>query len=226
MKLKDAPFLPLNLQFFAEGSDNGGEGGTDDNDTGSSSAGTEDQNSGKNDNSGEEKTFTQAEVNAIGANEKKQGKNAILKMFGCADEKSAKAQAEAFKKWQEEQKTDEEKKSEAEQKLKDSAAESNKRAEAAENKLTAIEVGVSKDCIDDVLALALPKVTEEKDLKSVLEEMKKNARYSLFFGSDSSGGTGTGAGHQRQNSKGSVAARLAKNSAAASTQKSNFFKSN
>lgn len=223
----DNPRIPLNLQFFASNSDNG-EGG-ESNSTGESGDQNSDNSTGSNDgtdNNSGTKTFTQDEVSAISTREKNQGKNAILKIFGCANEKEAKEQAQAFKNWQESQKTDEQKKNEAEQQLKDSAAESEKRATAAENKLTVITAGVPSDSVDDVLAIALPKVTEEKPLDKVLEEMKKNARYAAFFENKVSQGTGTGARHSKPSGTESTAARLAKNNAASKTQKSNFFKTN
>ena len=182
----------------------------------------------QNQNSGE-KTFTQSEVNAIGTREKNQGKNSILKIFGCSDEKAAKEQAKAFKEWQESQKTEEQKRTEAEESLKNSAAESDKRAQAAENKLSALAAGVTNDSLDDALAIALLKVTEEKPLDKVLEEMKKEPRYSGFFGKgSSSGGTGSSADHNNNNgssgSKTNLGARLAQNKLSGMASKSNFFK--
>ena len=173
------------------------------------------------------KTFTQEDVNAIGTREKNQGKSAILKMFGCADEKTAKAEAEEFKKWKESQKTDEQKRNEAEQQLKDSAAESEKRAVAAENKLTALAAGVTTESLDDALAIALLKVTEDKPLDKVFAEMKKESRYAGFFGAGSSnnGGTGSSADHNKGQggNKGNIGERLAQGRVASASAKSNFF---
>lgn len=178
-------------------------------------------------NSGAGKTFTQDEVTAIGTREKNQGKNSILKMFGCADEKTAKAEAEEFRKWKESQKTDEQKRNEAEQQLKDSAAESEKRAVAAENKLTALSAGVTTESLDDALAIALLKVTDDKPLDKVFAEMKKEPRYSGFFGSGSSnnGGTGSSADHNKGQggNKGNIGERLAQSRVASAPTKSNFF---
>lgn len=171
------------------------------------------------------KTFTQDDVNAIGAREKNQGKNSILKLFGCADEKSAKTEAEEFKKWKESQKTEEQKKSEAEQKLITSAAESEKRAIAAENKLTALAAGVTAESLDDALAIAQLKVTEDKTLETVFTEMKKEARYSGFFGlSTTAAGTGTTPGAAKKgSSKENIGERLAKRYTSSETKKSSFF---
>lgn len=200
--------IPFNLQLFAEGGE-GSQAGAEGTSTEGGTGAAEDQTQ-QNQGSSGEKTFTQEDVNAIGAREKNQGKSSILKLFGCADEKSAKAEAEEFKKWKESQKTDEQKRNEAEQLLKDSAAESEKRATVAENKLTALTAGVTAESLDDALAIALLKVTEEKSLEKVLAEMKKESRYSGFFGTSSNGGTGSSADHTRgQGETGNIGKRLA-----------------
>lgn len=224
---KNLNLMPLNLQFFAEaGEGEGSQGGEGEanqgqNDQGGG-AGTGDQNQQQNTGS---KTFTQEEVNTIGAREKSQGKSSILKLFGCADEKSAKERAEAFKKWEEAQKTDEQKKNEADQKLRDTANENEKRAIAAENKLAAISAGVTTESVDDALAIALLKVTEEKSLEKVFEEMKKEQKYSGFFGKSSSqGGTGSSADHSSgSGGTGNIGERLGKSRVAKASPKSNFF---
>jgi len=167
------------------------------------------------------KTFTQAELSAVAATEKKQGKQSILNLFGMKSEKEAKEQAEAFKKWQESQK-------DTEQKLKDSQtaqAEAVAKATAAENKLALMMAGVNKDSLDDALAIAAMKVTDDKDLAAVLEEMKKEPKYKGFFGTSGSSGTGSPAGHQGTGVGGTenLGERLGKKFSTA-PKKSNFFK--
>ena len=212
--------LPLNIQFFAE--DDGSEG--DDDGTGAEGTGSGDEGNqdlgGEGTKTGE--TFTQEQVNAIAAREKAQGRNAMMKLFGVKDEKAAKEQAEAFKKWQESQKDNE-------QKLKDakaSASEAEKRALAAEAKCACMSAGVQKESIDDALAIASLKVTDDKDLNAVLEEMKKEPRYKGFFGTATgSSGTGTPDGHGGTGKGGTgdnIGARLGKSQSAA-PKKSNFF---
>lgn len=182
---------------------------------------TGDQN--QQQNSG--KIFTQDDVNAIGAREKRQGKKAILELFGCTDEKAATAAAEEFKKWRESQKTEEQKRSEAEQQLLSSIKETEKRAAAAENKLSAIAAGVTSDSLDDALALALPKVTEEKSLDKVFAEMKKDPKYSGFFSTGSAGkGTGTTPDHNsHQGGQENIGKRLAEKKTTSLPKQSNFF---
>lgn len=216
--------LPLELQFFAEdsagaeGSAGGDSSGTDGNGNQSPASSTDKGNSG-------EKTFTQEQLSAVAATEKKQGKQSILNIFGVKTEKEAKEQAEAFKAWQDQQKDAETKLKEQESAL----GEANAKALAAENKLTCMMAGVTTDSVDDAMAIAMTKVTEDKDLKTVLEEMKKESKYKGFFGqgsSSSSSGTGTPDGHA--GSKGStggeenMGARLGK-MRPKQVSKSNFF---
>lgn len=220
MNVEELTRMKLNLQFFAEGGESSGDGGESTENNNDDSNNNEDQNSDK---SGE-KTFTQSELSAVAATEKKQGKQSILNLFGLKSEKEAKEQAEAFKKWQDSQKT-------TETKLKDQEvqiSEANAKAALAESKLACIMAGVSKDSVDDAMAIAATKVTEDKDLTAVLEEMKKEPRYKGFFGttdSSSSNGTGSPAGHQGTGSTGAVGnigERLGK-AKHVESKKSNYF---
>ena len=91
----------------------GGQGGAEDTSGSGTDQGGSGSSTGDQTQDSGTKTFTQDEVNTIGAREKSQGKNSILKIFGCADEKTAKAEAEEFKKWKESQKVFEEMKKES-----------------------------------------------------------------------------------------------------------------
>lgn len=114
----------MNLQFFADGDASGAENasvnGAGAQTTGAesgSASGVETNATGtQNQSNATEKTFTQAELSATAAREKAQGRASVFKMFGVADEKEAKAQTEIFKKWQDEQKTADQKKADAEKK--------------------------------------------------------------------------------------------------------------
>ena len=71
--------LPLNLQFFADGSDEGNNGGNDS----STPAGDNGDKKGNEDQTKSgEKTFTQEQVTAMMAKEKNEGKRSILKSLG------------------------------------------------------------------------------------------------------------------------------------------------
>lgn len=230
--MKDEHKLPYNIQFFADGE------GTSDQATGTD--GGEQSNTDTGDQGQENKdtgkTFTQAELSAVAVTEKKQGKNVILKLFGCEDEKTAKEQAVAFKKWQEDQKTAEQKQHDSE---KDKVA-AEARAVAAENKLTCISAGVNLDSLEDALAIAAPKVTGEKDLKAVLDEMREQKKYEGFFAASGSSegdddedddedddgeeGTGSAPGHNKKSdaTQSSLGKRLAESQRGA-IKKSTYF---
>lgn len=52
--------------------------------------------------------------------------------------------------------------------------------------------GVNKDAVDDVITIAMSKVTDDKPLETVLDEMKKETRYASFFNSDSNNNNSSG----------------------------------
>ena len=229
MKQEEKHLLPFNLQLFGNANDDqggtntsGDNGGTDNNNGGEGNG-----NQGQN-NSGE-KTFTQTEVNNMMAKEKNEGKRAILKSLGFKDEEEAKKTMEDYNKYLESKKTDDEKKAEALKLAKSEKDEAVKRAMNAENKLACYNAGVSKDYIDDVMLIASSKITDEKDLDKVLEEMKKDKKYSNFFGENSSanaGGTGSNAGHSSSNNNGKdegIGKRLAEKNKTNQNKKSSFF---
>jgi hypothetical protein len=79
--------------------------------------------------------------------------------------------------------------------------------------------------VDDVLAIARSKVTDEKTLDDVLKVMKKDSKYSSFFEEENSGGKSTGASleHKRKSEKNdNYGARLAKGNIS-SGKKSSYF---
>lgn len=217
--------LPFNLQFFAE-PDSGKE--FDDESEPDDENGEPDQ-----DDSGVEKTFTQKEVNAMMAKEKRQGKNSVLKNLGFGSEEDAKKAFNLLKALTDSQKTDEQKVIEEKDEVAKDKDKAEERAIKAENKLACLMAGVSKDCIDDVLAIASAKVDEDNELSDVLEDMKKNKKYALFFEESdkqddevNDGHKGTGA--KPKNNKGSkdepgnLGERLAKNSSKPA-KKSSYF---
>lgn len=227
MKKKELKtLLPLNLQFFAE----------DDNPDDKGSA--EDNNQGGNDDSGKDdqtdsgkKTFTQEEVTRMMTREKKEGRNAAIKALGFENEEEAKKAASLLKALLDSQKSDKEKAEEEKNNAVNQKSDAEKRASEAEAKLTCFLSGVNKDSIDDVLSIALPKVTEDKDLSKVLEDMKKNNRYASFFEGNSGGkggdkGTGNPPGHsgkEGEDEKGSYGKRLGSQNKPTKEKKSSYF---
>ena len=226
----------MNLQHFAEPSDHDKDDDQDGNDDDDDSDGDDhDDDSDDEGNKDNEKKFTQAEMTATAAKEKKQGRAAAFREMGFKSEKEAKAQLEAFRKYQESQLTPEQKTAAQIQQANDDKSEAEKRAEAAENKLAAIQAGVKKDAVDDAVAIAMMKVEDGKSLEDVLGEMKTQPRYKGFFdGSDDDddnggkGGTGTSVRHKSsKKDEDGIGKRLgqAQVNGNAMTKKSSFFRS-
>lgn len=155
------------------------------------------------------KTFTQDEVNALAAEEKKQGRAAVLRELGIdpEDKNAIKRYSQLIK----ENQTKEEQLSNELNAANTAKDEAEARASAAEMKLAAIQKGVNPKFVDDVLVLAQSKVTDDKPIDKVLDEMKTT--YPAFFGEDGSGSsTGNPTNPARKpNGKTSIAERLSKN---------------
>ena len=233
------PRMATNLQYFASSGDQDRDEDDDqnDNEDDDSDGDDHDDDSGEGDkgNKDNEKKFTQAEMTATAAKEKKQGRAAAFREMGFKSEKEAKAQLEAFRKYQESQLTPEQKTAAQIQQANDDKSDAEKRAEAAENKLAAIQAGVKKDAVDDAVAIAMMKVEDGKSLEDVLGEMKTQPRYKGFFdGSDDDddnggkGGTGTSVRHKSsKKDEDGIGKRLgqAQANGNAMTKKSSFFRS-
>ena len=225
----------MNLQHFAEQSDQDKDNDQDGNEDDDSDGDDHDDDSDDEGGKDNEKKFTQAEMTATAAKEKKQGRAAAFREMGFKSEKEAKAQLEAFRKYQESQLTPEQKTAAQIKQANDDKSDAEKRAEAAENKLAAIQAGVKKDAVDDAVAIAMMKVEDGKSLEDVLGEMKTQPRYKGFFdGSDDDddkggkGGTGTSVRHKSsKKDEDGIGKRLgqAQINGNGTTKKSSFFRS-
>lgn len=95
----------------------------------------------------------------------------------AADTPSAE-ELEAFRKWQESQRTDAEKHAAAISKAEKARTAAEARAEAAELKVTALGKGVNADALDDVIALAKTKITDKVTADQAIEDILK--KYPAF----------------------------------------------
>ena len=173
------------LQFFAEdgkGDDKDNDPeldeGDDTDDSNSDDKGKDDKSTGGKDAKKSEKTFSQTQVNKMMTREKNQGRNAALKELGI-DPKDSKAIA-MVKALIESQKTDEQKQAEKDAEAQTKAHEAEQRAQVAEAKAEAMMLGVKTQYVDDVVTLALAKMTEDSDLKTIIGEFK--TKYPVWFG--------------------------------------------
>ena len=141
-----------------------------------------DDKSGKEDKGSKSgKTFTQDQVNRMMTREKNQGRNAVYKELGI-DPKDSKT-INMFKAFIESQKTDEQKASEKEAENQSKVTEAEKRAQVAEAKAEAMMLGVKSQYVEDIVTLALAKMTEDSDLKTIIGEFK--TKYPIWFGESS-----------------------------------------
>lgn len=135
-------------------------------------------NEGSKETGKDDKTFTQEQVTRIMTREKNQGRNAVYKELGI-DPKNA-GQLKQVKAYLDSLKTDEEKAKQAEDENNNALTEANQRAQVAEAKAEAMMLGIKKQYVDDAVTLALSKMTEDSDLKTIIGELK--TKYPIWFG--------------------------------------------
>ena len=124
------------------------------------------------------KTFTQDQVTKMMTKEKNQGRAAVLKELGI-DPKDTKMVA-MVKAMIDSQKTDDDKNAEKQSEEAAKIAEANQRALVAEAKAEAMQLGVKTQFVEDAVTLALAKMTEDADLKTLIGELK--TKYPVWFG--------------------------------------------
>lgn len=129
-----------------------------------------------------ERTFTQSQIKRMMTKEKNQGRSAALKELGI--DPSDSKMVNMVKALIASQKSDEQKAAEQ------TAAEASKIAEAeakalrAEAKAEAMVMGTKAEFVDDVVVLAMAKMDEDSDLKTIIGELK--IKYPNFFTDGSS----------------------------------------
>lgn len=145
------------------------------------------------------KTFTQDEVNDLIKSRLERERKG----------QPTKDELAAFRKWQDEQKTAEQKQAEAIKAQSDRADAAEKKAAALEAKLLAASKGVKPEAADDVVALASLNVSDDMPLEKAIDEVLK--KYPLFTGTTAPATTGVSAGNGGVSRSGVEAAFLAKN---------------
>lgn len=214
----------IGLQFFAEG----GEGG-DDGSQGNSGGGEGGQQNTQGNQSNQQqegKSYTQEQLNSMMANEKRTARQALLKELGLEykDDEGFKTQMSNIKKTLDAGKTQQQLDAEAKKAAEAARDEANAKATQLEMKVAALSAGVNPDYLDDIITLAVPKVTEEKPIAKVLEELK--TKYPTMFGevqkNTGTGGSTRGSARKSTEEEG-LGARLAK-AHKTSGGKSSYFK--
>lgn len=185
----------------------------------------------------QEKTFTQKQVSQMMAREKKQGRASVFQELGLnPDDAKTLAMVKALI---ESTKTDEQKVQEQQAQNNAKVAEAEQRAMLAEAKAEAMQFGAQAQYVDDVVTLAVSKMSDNTDLKTILGELK--TKYPVWFtesegdgddknkGSQATGQKGTGSsvkGSDKSKGSGTVAGlgkRLAAQRRSGSDKKKSFW---
>ena len=148
------------------------------------------------------KTFTQAELDAI----------VKQRLERQAKGQPSKEEMEAFRKWQDSQKTAEQLSQEKISAAESSRADAEKKLAAAEAKCCAYSKGVTAEAVDDVIALAMAKVSDDMPIEKAIDAVI--SKYPSFCSAKSAPQgvtTGVSFGNGGRQPSGVEAAFLAKN---------------
>jgi len=184
--------------------------------------GQQDPQQGQQQESG--KTYTQAQINSMMANEKRTARQALLKELGfeVGDDQSYQTTVANIKKTLDAGKTQQQLDQEAKTKAEGEAKDANARAALAEMKVSALTAGVKPDRLDDMIILAQAKIAGGQKAEEAFADLKKN--YPDAFGVETSDGTGShvNPAHKQGNDGESRGTRLAKQNKP--SVKSSYFK--
>lgn len=148
------------------------------------------------------KTFTQAELDAI----------VKQRLERAAKGQPSKEEMEAFRKWQDSQKTAEQLSQEKISAAESGRADAEKKLAAAEAKCCAYSKGVTAEAVDDVIALAMAKVSDDMSIEKAIDAVI--SKYPSFCSAKSAPQgvtTGVSFGNGGKQPSGVEAAFLAKN---------------
>ena len=148
------------------------------------------------------KTFTQAELDAI----------VKQRLERQAKGQPSKEEMEAFRKWQDSRKTAEQLSAEKISAAESGRADAEKKLVAAEAKCCAYSKGVTAEAVDDVIALAMAKVSDDMPIEKAIDAVI--SKYPSFCSAKSAPQgvtTGVSFGNGGKQPSGVEAAFLAKN---------------
>ena len=220
----------MNLQLFGangEGSGSEGAGNTAQQNNNQQNSNQNNQNS---DGGAGEKTYTQAQVNVMLANEKRQGKQAILRALGIKDVNEGKSKMQQQQQTNQQQLDEENQAAQLLSNAREAQINAEARAQAAERKLSVLKAGVRPEFVDDVVYIATGKATDAEDFEEVVTAMKET--HSFYFMQDNNSNqnnNGTGGNtnfkkqQQQQEQAGALGKRLAEQRMKAVENKVKFF---
>ena len=215
----------MNLQLFGENGENSGSEGA-----GNTAQQNSNQNNQNSDGGAGEKTYTQAQVNVMLANEKRQGKQAILRALGIKDVNEGKSKMQQQQQTNQQQLDEENQAAQLLSNARQAQINAEARAQAAERKLSVLKAGVKPEFVDDVVYIATGKATDAEDFETVVTAMKET--HSFYFMQDNNSNqnnNGTGGNtnfkkqQQQQEQAGALGKRLAEQRMKATENKVKFF---
>ena len=215
----------MNLQLFGENGESSGSEGA-----GNTAQQNSNQNNQNSDGGAGEKTYTQAQVNVMLANEKRQGKQAILRALGIKDVNEGKSKMQQQQQTNQQQLDEENQAAQLLSNARQAQINAEARAQAAERKLSVLKAGVRPEFVDDVVYIATGKATDAEDFEEVVTAMKET--HSFYFMQDNNSnqnnnGTGGNANfkkqQQQQEQAGALGKRLAEQRMKATENKVKFF---
>lgn len=182
--MKNRTLKKMNLQIFAEGGTGEGSGN-------GSGEGNQNQNnsSGEGEGNQQNQQQNQSQQNNTQNNQQTNtfDKEAYLKELGVDDEDSFKEYISKKKEEDEKNMTDLQKVQRTLDATTKELAKERKARAQTEAKLQAIKDGAKPELVDDLVAVAMTKVSNEKSVEQVLAEMKKDVSRSFYFNNSSSG---------------------------------------
>lgn len=176
-------FKRMNLQIFAnggDGSENSGEG----------NQGGQEQNNDQNNNQENTGNGENNNQNEQQNNVETFSKEDYLKELGVDDEDSIKEYIKNKKKEEEQNLTEIQKMQKTLVATTKELAIEKKARIQAEAKLQAIKDGAKPELVDDLVAIAMTKVSNQKSVEHVLAEMKKDSSRSFYYVQNGSGDSG------------------------------------
>ena len=220
----------MNLQLFGENGENSGSEGAGNTAQQNSNQQNSNQNNQNSNGGAGEKTYTQAQVNVMLANEKRQGKQAILRALGIKDVNEGKSKMQQQQQTNQQQLDEENQAAQLLSNARQAQINAEARAQAAERKLSVLKAGVRPEFVDDVVYIATGKATDAEDFEEVVTAMKET--HSFYFMQDNNSnqnnnGTGGNANfkkqQQQQEQAGALGKRLAEQRMKAVENKVKFF---
>lgn len=146
-----------------------------------------------------EKTFTQAELDKIVAERVKREKEKL----------PSKEELAQFRKWRDDNKTAEEKSADAVKAAQEAQTAAERKAAELEAKYTALSKGVKAESVDDVIALAMSRVSDTVTLEQAIDSVVK--KYPSFSSASDKVTTSVPSGNSSSKLSGVEAAFIAKN---------------